>query len=148
MMTLQVYRAKPNPAGKDKTGSGIPKPEQLVAEWVDIENVGSESIRFQYSNLIRKVGIKTRAESIFSKTDADGKFRLMVPPDREYVITANASRAVSSDVADIAIPEGVLLVGHPGSTPSSDSRLAICLPLVFAFSKVAPRHFRRPRESV
>ncbi len=45
-MSLQVYRAKPNPAGKDKTGAGVPKPEQLVAEWVDVKNVGSESIRF------------------------------------------------------------------------------------------------------
>ena len=42
---LQVYRAKPNPAGKDRTRSG-PLSEQLVAEWVDIKNVGDQSVRF------------------------------------------------------------------------------------------------------
>lgn len=43
---LQVYQAKPNPVGKDKTSGGIPKPEQLIAEWVDIKNVGTEPVRF------------------------------------------------------------------------------------------------------
>jgi hypothetical protein len=43
---LQIVRAKPNPAGKDKTSSGVPKPEQLVAEWVDIKNIGDEPVRF------------------------------------------------------------------------------------------------------
>jgi hypothetical protein len=42
---LQVYRAKPNPAGKDRSRSG-PKPEQLVAEWVDIKNVGTQDVAF------------------------------------------------------------------------------------------------------
>src|SRR5262245_53250327 len=42
---LQVYRVKPNPAGKDRTRSG-PVPEQLVAEWVDVKNVGNEPVGF------------------------------------------------------------------------------------------------------
>lgn len=45
-MSLQVFQAKPNPIGKDKTSAGIPKPEQLLGEWVDIKNVGSLPIRF------------------------------------------------------------------------------------------------------
>jgi len=47
---LEVYRAKPNPAGKDRTRSG-PIPQQLVAEWVDIKNVGTESVRFSSMEL-------------------------------------------------------------------------------------------------
>nr|MDQ3919490.1 lamin tail domain-containing protein [Acidobacteriota bacterium] len=41
---LQVYQAKPNPAGKDATGGGSAKPEQLLGEWVDIKNVGTEPV--------------------------------------------------------------------------------------------------------
>lgn len=42
---LQIFRAKPNPAGKDKSGNN-PKPEQLLGEWVDIKNVGDEPVGF------------------------------------------------------------------------------------------------------
>src|SRR5687768_9527505 len=42
---LQVYRAKPNPTGKDRSAHG-PKPEQMNGEWVDIKNVGSATIPF------------------------------------------------------------------------------------------------------
>ena len=34
-----VYRAKPNPAGKDRS-QGSPLGSQLVAEWVDLKNNG------------------------------------------------------------------------------------------------------------
>lgn len=44
-LKLQVYRAKPNPAGKDRSAAG-PRPEQLVAEWVDIKNVGDAAVQF------------------------------------------------------------------------------------------------------
>jgi hypothetical protein len=42
---IQVFRAKPNPFGKDKTASGTPKPEQLLGEWVDLKNVGTSPVR-------------------------------------------------------------------------------------------------------
>jgi hypothetical protein len=42
---LHVFRAKPNPLGKDKTSGGIPKPEQLLGEWVEIRNIGTEAVR-------------------------------------------------------------------------------------------------------
>ncbi len=42
---LQVYRAMPNPAGKDRNASG-PKPEQLVREYVDIKNIGTSPVPF------------------------------------------------------------------------------------------------------
>lgn len=48
---LQVFRAKPNPIGKDKTSGGIPKPEQLLGEWVDVKNIGSESVGFSTMQL-------------------------------------------------------------------------------------------------
>lgn len=48
---LQIVQAKPNPLGKDKTSSGQAKPEQLLGEWVDVKNVGTEPIRFSSMNL-------------------------------------------------------------------------------------------------
>ena len=48
---LQIFRAKPNPFGKDKTIGGVAKPEQLLGEWVDIRNIGTESVRFSSMQL-------------------------------------------------------------------------------------------------
>jgi hypothetical protein len=45
-LSLLIYQTKPNPTGKDHTPNGAAKPEQLLGEWVDIENNGSESIMF------------------------------------------------------------------------------------------------------
>ncbi len=47
---LQVFRAKPNPAGRDKV-YGAPRPEQLLGEWVDIRNTGTEAIPFSAISL-------------------------------------------------------------------------------------------------
>lgn len=47
---LEIVKAKPNPAGKDKV-YGTPKPEQLLGEWVDIKNTGTESIPFSVISL-------------------------------------------------------------------------------------------------
>ncbi len=44
--SLLVYQAKPNPTGKDLTPHGAARPEQLLGEWVDIENNGAEPIMF------------------------------------------------------------------------------------------------------
>ncbi len=41
MKTLQITRIKPNPAGKDKTSSGMASANQLAAEWVDFKNTGT-----------------------------------------------------------------------------------------------------------
>ncbi len=43
---LRIYRAKPNPPGKEESQSGPVGSEVLLGEWVDIENVGTESITF------------------------------------------------------------------------------------------------------
>lgn len=40
---IQITRAKPNPAGKDKAGN-YPLPEQLLGEWVDLKNVGDGNV--------------------------------------------------------------------------------------------------------
>ncbi|MCI0338047.1 MAG: hypothetical protein L0226_10745 [Acidobacteria bacterium] len=45
-LSLRIYQAKPNPAGKAKTTGGLSKPELLLGEWVDIENDGTELIAF------------------------------------------------------------------------------------------------------
>lgn len=47
---LIITAAKPNPAGKDKAGN-VPKAEQLLAEWVDIQNNGTEAILFSSISL-------------------------------------------------------------------------------------------------
>lgn len=47
---LSIVKAKPNPFGKDKV-SGTPLPEQLLGEWVDIQNKGNESVVFSSMEL-------------------------------------------------------------------------------------------------
>lgn len=42
--SVKLLRAKPNPVGKDKI-LGIPKAEQLLGEWIDIKNTGTEAIK-------------------------------------------------------------------------------------------------------
>ncbi len=46
---LRILRAKPNPLGKDgkeQRSTEISRSEVLLGEWVDIENIGTESITF------------------------------------------------------------------------------------------------------
>lgn len=52
---LWIAQAKPNPAGKDKTSYGSPKPEQLLGEWVDIKNIGTEPVRFSAMKLLHTI---------------------------------------------------------------------------------------------
>jgi hypothetical protein len=67
-MQLQIIQAKPNPVGKDKTGSGVPKPEQLLGEWVDIKNIGTGPVKFstihlwhtQFDHQCQKIGQPVR----------------------------------------------------------------------------------------
>lgn len=40
---IEIHRAKPNPSGKDKSGN-TPIASQLLAEWVDIKNVGDAKV--------------------------------------------------------------------------------------------------------
>ena len=47
---VQIMRAKPNPAGKDKA-RGTPIPAQLLGEWVDLKNVGDGSVNFSTLHL-------------------------------------------------------------------------------------------------
>lgn len=47
---IQIYRAKPNPTGKDKV-KNHPIPSQLLAEWVDLSNVGDTGVKFSTLNL-------------------------------------------------------------------------------------------------
>ncbi len=47
---ILVYRAKPNPAGKDRV-SGYPQQQQLLGEWVDLQNTGDASVNLSMLNL-------------------------------------------------------------------------------------------------
>lgn len=48
---IQISRAKPNPQGKDRHRYGSPDAEQLLAEWVDIKNVGDTGVNLSTLNL-------------------------------------------------------------------------------------------------
>lgn len=48
---IQIYRAKPNPSGKDRPRYGQPDPRQLLAEWVDLKNVGDAGVNLSTLNL-------------------------------------------------------------------------------------------------
>lgn len=48
---IEIYQAKPNPAGKDRTAWGSPRQEQLLGEWVDLRNVGDTSVPLSISHL-------------------------------------------------------------------------------------------------
>lgn len=41
---IQIYQAKPNPQGKDRPRYGGPDQAQLLAEWVDLKNVGDAAV--------------------------------------------------------------------------------------------------------
>jgi hypothetical protein len=47
---IQICRAKPNPAGKDRAGNN-PLQEQLLGEWVDLQNVGNTSVNLSVITL-------------------------------------------------------------------------------------------------
>jgi hypothetical protein len=40
---IRIYRAKPNPFGKDRVGGTTPA-KQLAGEWIDLESIGDETI--------------------------------------------------------------------------------------------------------
>lgn len=41
---IEIYRAKPNPAGKDKPRYGAPDQTHLLGEWVDLKNTGDSAV--------------------------------------------------------------------------------------------------------
>ena len=43
-MSLCIFRLKPNPAGKDRSPTGSASATQLGGEWVDIKNIGTQSV--------------------------------------------------------------------------------------------------------
>ncbi len=47
---IQINRAKPNPTGKDKSGS-YPIPQQLLGEWVDLKNIGDANVTLSMLHL-------------------------------------------------------------------------------------------------
>lgn len=47
---IQIAKAKPNPAGKDKSRDR-PIAAQLLGEWVDLKNVGDAAVAFSTLNL-------------------------------------------------------------------------------------------------
>jgi hypothetical protein len=50
---IEIHRAKPNPAGKDKAGS-FPIASQLLGEWVDLKNIGDAAVNLVSLNLAHR----------------------------------------------------------------------------------------------
>lgn len=50
---IEIHRAKPNPAGKDKTGN-YPLASQLLGEWVDLKNTGDVAVSLSTLNLAHR----------------------------------------------------------------------------------------------
>lgn len=48
---VQIIKAKPNPYGKDRTYGGSAKHEKLLGEWVDLKNIGDDSVNLSVLNL-------------------------------------------------------------------------------------------------
>lgn len=48
---IQIHKAKPNPQGKDKPRYEGPDQAQLLAEWVDLKNVGDTGVRLSQLHL-------------------------------------------------------------------------------------------------
>lgn len=48
---IQIQSAKPNPLGKDRPRYGAIPAEQLLAEWVDLKNVGDAAVDLSVVNL-------------------------------------------------------------------------------------------------
>jgi len=93
MKSLGVFRAKPNPAGKDRSRYGKATPAQLGAEWVDIKNVG------QYATDLAGVDLYHQA---FKRAGAD--------PEWEKVVSLTGSlpaatvlRIHSGQVRDLSV---------------------------------------------
>lgn len=89
MSTMQTSQLKPNPAGKDRTKTGISE-TQLAAEWVDLKNVGRQNVDLSGINLCHKA---------FKK---DGSY------EWEVVASLNG-----------VIPPGKVLRVHSGKGPHS-----------------------------
>lgn len=63
---VQIIRAKPNPAGKDRNQS-YPIKQQLLGEWVDLKNVGDQAVSLTTLNLAHtefddRCSIKTESQ--------------------------------------------------------------------------------------
>lgn len=54
-MSLQIIKAKPNPAGKESgkehDGFEASRTDALFAEWVDVKNIGDDAVNFQTMQL-------------------------------------------------------------------------------------------------
>lgn len=50
---IEIHKAKPNPAGKDKAGN-YPIASQLLGEWVDLKNTGDAAVDLSTLNLTNR----------------------------------------------------------------------------------------------
>lgn len=50
---IEIHKAKPNPAGKDKAGN-CPIAGQLLGEWVDLKNTGDAAVDLSALNLANR----------------------------------------------------------------------------------------------
>src|SRR5262245_13763526 len=77
-MSIQIIQAKPNPAGKEKGKDGTPDPVEILGEWVDLKNMGTESIRFstiQVRHMLFDDACFVTAPELYWAGDTEGFFK-------------------------------------------------------------------------
>ena len=91
---LQVIKAKPNPAGKDRVPRLLTTQSRLGAEWIDIKNIGSVGHSLKNIQIYHVAYINGKAEWKLLK---DFNSALLIP----------------------ALPSGIIMRIHSGNGPLS-----------------------------
>lgn len=94
---IEIYRAKPNPTGKDKAGN-TPIASQLLGEWVDLKNTGDTAVSLSSLNLANQefdgsCRVKTEAQIYWT-----GRSNVSLAPGE--IVRVHTGR--STDVASMA----------------------------------------------
>ena len=91
---IQINRAKPNPAGKDKSGN-VPLAEQLLGEWVDLVNVGDGSVTLSSIHL-SNLEFGTNCEPKQSVIYWNGPSAITLKPNESVRVHTGRSRDLAS----------------------------------------------------
>jgi hypothetical protein len=91
---LQIIKAKPNPAGKDRSPRLLTTQSSLGAEWIDIKNIGSVGYSLKNIQIYHVAYVNDKAEWKLLK---DFNSALLIP----------------------GLPSGIVMRIHSGSGPLS-----------------------------
>lgn len=77
---LQVIKAKPNPAGKDRSPRLLTTQSRLGAEWIDIKNIGSVGYSLKNIQIYHLAYTNGSAKPALLKDFSRTIFNLVLPP--------------------------------------------------------------------